>query len=49
MSNDMRQAMMINNAGGQENWILNALDNHSVKVWHAGRGNLQLAIYKVQK
>lgn len=49
MSNDMRQAMIVNNAGGQENWILNALDNHSVKVWHAGRGNLQLAIYKVQK
>ena len=49
MSNAMRQAMMVNNAGGQENWILNALDNHSVEVWHAGRGNLQLEIYKVQK
>jgi 4-amino-4-deoxy-L-arabinose transferase-like glycosyltransferase len=49
MSNDMRQAMIVNNTGGQENWILNALDHHSVKVWHAGRGNLQLAIYKVQK
>jgi hypothetical protein len=49
MSNGMRQAMMGNNAGGQENWILNALDNHSVEVWHAGRGDVQLEIYQVQK
>jgi hypothetical protein len=49
MSNDMRRAMMVNNAGGQENWILNALNHHSAEVWHAGRGNLQLQIYKVQK
>jgi hypothetical protein len=49
MSNAMRQAMIINNAGGQENWILNALDNHSVEVWHARRGALQLEIYKIQK
>ena len=49
MSNDMRRAMMVNNAGGQENWILDALDHHSAEVWHAGRGNLQLQIYKVQK
>lgn len=49
MSNGMRQAMIGNNTGGQENWILNALDNHSVEVWHAGRGNVQLEIYKVQK
>jgi 4-amino-4-deoxy-L-arabinose transferase-like glycosyltransferase len=49
LSNGMRQAMIGNNAGGQENWILNALDNHSVEVWHAGRGAVQIAIYRVQK
>ena len=49
MSNGMRQAMIVNNTGGQENWILNALDNHSVEVWHASRGNIQVEIYKVQK
>ena len=49
MSNGMRQAMIVNNTGGQENWILNALDHHSVEVWHAGRGNIQVEIYKVQK
>jgi hypothetical protein len=49
MSNGMRQAIVGNNAGGQESWILNALDNHSVEVWHAGRGDVQLEIYKVQK
>jgi 4-amino-4-deoxy-L-arabinose transferase-like glycosyltransferase len=49
MSNGMKAAMIGNNAGGQENWILNALDNHSVEVWHAGRGDVQLAIYKIQK
>jgi hypothetical protein len=48
MSNGMRQAMIGNNAGGQENWILNALDNHSVEVWHAGRGDVQLEIYKIR-
>jgi 4-amino-4-deoxy-L-arabinose transferase-like glycosyltransferase len=49
MSNAMRQAIAGNNTGGQENWILNALNNHSVEVWHAGRGNIQLEIYKVRK
>jgi hypothetical protein len=41
--------MILNNAGGQENWILNALDNHSVEVWHADGGAVHLEIYKVQK
>jgi 4-amino-4-deoxy-L-arabinose transferase-like glycosyltransferase len=49
MSNGMRQAMIGNNTGGQEGWILTALDNHSTEVWHAGRGAVQLEIYKVQK
>jgi 4-amino-4-deoxy-L-arabinose transferase-like glycosyltransferase len=48
LSNGMRQAMIGNNAGGAEAYILNALDNHSVEVWQASRGNVQLAIYKVQ-
>lgn len=47
-SNQMRHAMILNNAGGQENWILDALDNHSVEVWHITRGNVTLAIYRVQ-
>jgi Dolichyl-phosphate-mannose-protein mannosyltransferase len=49
MSNGMKQAMILNNAGGQEDYILNALENHSTKVWQASRGNVQLAIYQVQK
>jgi 4-amino-4-deoxy-L-arabinose transferase-like glycosyltransferase len=49
VSNGMKQAMIGNNTGGQENYILNALDNHSVEVWQASRGNVHLAIYKVQK
>jgi hypothetical protein len=49
MSNGMKASMKGNNTGGQEDWILNALDNHSVEVWHAGRGNVQLEIYKIQK
>ncbi len=48
LSNDMKRAMISNNVGGRENWILNALDNHSVVVWQASRGNLRLAIYQVQ-
>jgi hypothetical protein len=49
MSNGMKQAMTLNNTGGQEAYILNALENHSTKVWQASRGNVQLAIYQVQK
>ena len=49
LSNGMKQAMIGNNTGGQENYILNALDNHSAEVWQASRGNVHLAIYKVQK
>ena len=45
----MKQAMIENNTGGQENYILDALDNHSTEVWQASRGNVHLAIYKVQK
>jgi hypothetical protein len=47
LSNGMKQAMILNNSNGQENWILNALDNNSTAVWHASRGNVSLAIYQV--
>jgi hypothetical protein len=43
----MKQAMILNNANGQENWILSALDNNSTEVWQANRGNVSLAIYQV--
>jgi 4-amino-4-deoxy-L-arabinose transferase-like glycosyltransferase len=49
LSNGMKHAMILNNTGGQEDWILNALNNHSTEVWHASRGNVNLAIYQVQK
>ena len=49
LSNGMKQAMMQNNTGGQENYILDALNNHSTEVWQASRGNVRLAIYEVQK
>jgi 4-amino-4-deoxy-L-arabinose transferase-like glycosyltransferase len=50
-SNQMRNAMRLNNAGdgGQESWILDALNNHSTEVWHITRGNVTVAIYQVQK
>jgi hypothetical protein len=48
-SNQMQCAMILNNAGGQEQWILDALESHSTEVWHVTRGNVTLAIYQVQK
>jgi Dolichyl-phosphate-mannose-protein mannosyltransferase len=48
LSNGMQHAMNVNNAGGQESWILDALDNHSTEVWHADYGGVHLAIYQVQ-
>jgi hypothetical protein len=49
LANGMKQAMMQNNTGGQESYMLNALDHHSTEVWHASRGNVSLAIFQVQK
>ena len=49
LSNGMKYAMNLNNTGGQEGWILDALNYHSTEVWHASRGNVRLAIYRVQK
>jgi hypothetical protein len=45
----MKYAMNLNNASGQEGWILDALNYHSTKVWEASRGNVRLEIYRVQK
>jgi hypothetical protein len=49
LSNQMKQAMILNNTGGQEQWILNALEYHSRPVWSITRGSVSLAIYQVQK
>ena len=49
LSNQMKRAMTLNNGNGQENWILDALNNHSTTVWQVTRGNVTLAIYQVQK
>jgi 4-amino-4-deoxy-L-arabinose transferase-like glycosyltransferase len=47
LSNGMKHAMYLNNTGGQENWMLDALNYHSTKVWQASRGKVQLSIYRV--
>jgi 4-amino-4-deoxy-L-arabinose transferase-like glycosyltransferase len=47
MSNKMHQSMEANNVGGRENWILEAVDQHSQQVWHVERGDVQLAVYKI--
>ena len=47
MSNGMKHAMILNNANGQENWILSALNN-ATQVWQVTRGSVSLAIYQVQ-
>ncbi len=49
MSNKMREAMNRNNAGGQEQWILDAIDQHGQKVWSLDRGDIHLAIYRIEK
>lgn len=49
LSNGMKYAMNLNNTGGQESWMLDALNYHSTEVWHASRGNVKLAIYRVLK
>jgi 4-amino-4-deoxy-L-arabinose transferase-like glycosyltransferase len=49
LSNGMKQAMILNNAGGQESFMLNALDYHSTEVWHLTKGDVSLAIYQIQK
>jgi 4-amino-4-deoxy-L-arabinose transferase-like glycosyltransferase len=46
LSNGMRQAMIANNTGGVEDYMLEALNN-STLVWQGSRGNVHLYIYKV--
>jgi 4-amino-4-deoxy-L-arabinose transferase-like glycosyltransferase len=48
MSNKMRDAMVLNNGDGSENWILQALDN-SKAVWSVQYGDVGLEVDKVNK
>ena len=48
MSNKMLVAMQQNNTDGGENYILTALQ-HAQPIWQLTRGNVNLAIYQVQK
>jgi hypothetical protein len=48
MSNKMREAMNRNNAGGQEQWILDAIDQHGQIVWRLDRGDIHLAVYRIE-
>lgn len=47
MSNKMRIAMERNNSDGRENWIFEALDDHSEQVWQIERGDVALSIHRV--
>jgi hypothetical protein len=48
LSNKMRAAMEENNAGGQENWILQAIDEHGRQVWRLSKGNVELSIVRIE-
>jgi len=48
MSNKMLISMQQNNAGGSENYILEALQ-HATPIWQMKRGDISLAVYQVQK
>jgi 4-amino-4-deoxy-L-arabinose transferase-like glycosyltransferase len=47
VANRMRLAMQQNNGDGKVNWILEALDRHSRKIWEASRGEVRLEIYRI--
>ena len=47
VANRMRSAMQLNNGDGRENWIIEALDRHSRKIWTASRGEIHLEIYRI--
>jgi 4-amino-4-deoxy-L-arabinose transferase-like glycosyltransferase len=49
LSNGMKQAMEENNGDGMESFMLNALDYHSTEVWGITKGDVSLAIYKIQQ
>ncbi len=48
LSNQMRKAMEENNGGGQEDWILQAIDQHGRQVWQLSKGNVELSIVKIE-
>jgi len=48
MSNKMRDAMRRNNGDGREDWIFAAVDQGE-KIWELNQGDIELAVYKVQK
>lgn len=48
LSNKMREAMELNNTGGQEDWILEAL-HHSNQIWAVEQGDIKLEVYQVIK
>lgn len=48
LSNKMRRSMVLNNTDGRETWILQALDQHSHRVWDIKRGNVELSVNRVQ-
>ena len=49
MSNKMRTAMVQNNGDGNESWIIDALDNHSHRVWDLQHGDVDLQVYQIDK
>jgi 4-amino-4-deoxy-L-arabinose transferase-like glycosyltransferase len=42
------RAMNENNGSGQENWILQAIDQHGRQVWQLSKGNVELSIVKIE-
>jgi len=48
MSNKMRAAMEQNNGDGNEGWMLDAIDNHSTRIWTLKRGDVELDVYKIE-
>jgi 4-amino-4-deoxy-L-arabinose transferase-like glycosyltransferase len=50
-SNQMKTAMILNNGGpntnGPEQYMLNAINYHSTKVWTGHKGNVTLYIYQI--
>ncbi len=48
MSNKMLIVMQANNPGGNEDYILEALQ-HATPIWQLAQGGVSLAIYQVQK
>jgi 4-amino-4-deoxy-L-arabinose transferase-like glycosyltransferase len=49
MSNKMREAMQGNNGNNAEGWIIEAVDRHSQLIWEARRGDIQLAVYRINR